>query len=96
MISGTGGADEFISGVQILNLKTEELTMIWDSPTVGFVPEVGREYYLGTLEFKANGTGEANVGFMVKDSAGNKTTLVQDLAKHDILKSVDNFKISIE
>ena len=95
-VSGSGRADQFISGVQILNLKTGELTLIWDSPTVGFVPEVGHDYYLGTLEFKANGVGAANVGFGVEDSAGNKTTLVQNLAKRDILKDVRDFRFVIE
>lgn len=95
-VSGSGNSEEFISGVQILNLKTGELTLIWDSPTVGFVPEIGREYYLGTLEFKASGSGTANVGFGVKDSAGNKTTFVQNLAKRDILKGVKDFGFVIE
>lgn len=89
-------SEDFISGAQIFNLKTEELTLIWDSPMVGFVPRMDQDYYLGTLEFEATGKGLATVNFDIGDLGGGKMTFVEDLSRRDILKEITQFEIVIE
>ena len=91
----SGRVEDFVSGAQIFNLKTKEITLIWTPPVVGFVPIVGKEYYLGTLEFRALQKGQAIVNFKAGSPGLNDGTSVEDFPGRNILKAAEDFKFII-
>ena len=89
-------AEEFVSEVQLLNLKTKDITLVWGPSEETFTPVLEKEYFLGTLEFEGLGKGEAEVNFLsgVSDSGGG--TAISDPLGQNILKDVAGVKFVIE
>jgi hypothetical protein len=89
-------SEEFISEVQLLNLKTGDITLVWGPTEESFAPALDKEYYLGTLEFEGLGKGEAEVNFLFDTSDSSGGTAVSDSFGRNILKDVAGVKLIIE
>lgn len=88
--------EEFISEVQLLNLKTGDITLVWGPTEESFAPVLDKEYYLGTLEFEGLGKGEAEVNFLFETSDSSGGTAVSDSFGQNILKDVAGVKFVIK
>ncbi len=96
LVRPSGDPIEFIPGAQILNLKTQEVIIIWSPAVIGFIPELGRRYYLGTLEFRATKKGAASVGFEAASPGFESGSYVKDLFENDILDKKYDFNVIID
>ena len=89
------GGEEFVSGAQILNLKTKEITFIWNSPVAGLTPIAEKEYYLGSLELRAVSGGDFGVNFKKGTQGSADYVSIGDLSGKNILKEAEDLRFVI-
>ena len=84
-----------MSGAQILNLKTKEITFIWNSPVAGLTPIAEKEYYLGSLELRAVSGGDFGVNFKKGTQGSADYVSIGDLSGKNILKEAEDLRFVI-
>lgn len=94
-LADSASSTEFVSGVQLLNLKNNQINSIWIPATTTFSPELEKNYYLGSFEFKALKPGINDIKFNLGAPGSMTGSYVKDIFGRSILKDATGLEVKI-